>query len=66
MKLSLLTGLRASVLTKLKVKDVKGKKSLRIISPRTGKCLEYGIPIKLSEEIQNYCENKNLEDYLLR
>ena len=60
------TGLRVSDLLKLKVKDVRGKSVLRVISEKTDN--ELGVPMNpyIRSEIAKYTKSMNDEDFLFR
>ena len=60
------TALRVSDLIELKVKDVKGKKSLRVKEKKTGKYRDFDMPIKLRKELQEYCKDKKDDEYLFQ
>ena len=60
------TALRVSDLIELKVKDVKGKKNLRIKEKKTGKYRDFDMPIKLRKELQEYCKDKQDDEYLFQ
>lgn len=60
------TALRVTDLIELKVKDVKGKKNLRIKEKKTGKYRDFEIPSKLKNELQSYCKNRKDDEYLFK
>ncbi|WP_069998237.1 tyrosine-type recombinase/integrase [Cellulosilyticum sp. I15G10I2] len=60
------TALRVSDLIEMKVKDVKGKQSLRIKEKKTGKYRDFDMPIKLRKELQAYCKDRADDEYLFK
>lgn len=60
------TALRVTDLIELKVKDVKGKKRLRVKEKKTGKYREFEMPVKLVKELQIYCKDMNSDEYLFK
>ena len=60
------TALRVSDLIELRVKDVRGKKRLRVKEKKTGKYRDFEMPIPLVKELQEYCKGKLDDEYLFR
>lgn len=59
-------ALRISDLLKLKVSDVKNKKIIRTKEMKTGKVREMPILPKLKQVLDEYCQDKDDEEYLFR
>lgn len=62
----LYTGLRISDILNLKVKDVKGKRTIRIRERKTGRYKSIEIHKELKKELDKYCLNKRLNEYLIK
>jgi integrase len=60
------TGLRISDILKLKVKDVKGKKSINIHEKKTGKQKTLEINPTLKKALAEYCKDKDGDEYLVK
>lgn len=58
------TALRVADLVELKVKDVKGKRILKIKEKKTGKYREYEMPPSLVQALEKYCKGRDGEEYL--
>lgn len=58
------SGLRISDILKFKVRDVKGKDTIRLREKKTGKEKRFPINGKLKKEIAKYIEGKKDYDYL--
>lgn len=59
------TGLRMSDILKLRVRDVKDKKVLRVKQQKTGEYVEIPVNIDLRREYKEYCKDKDPNDYLI-
>lgn len=57
-------GLRVSDIVPLKVRDVKGKTHITLKEKKTGKSKRFMIPKATREQIENYIQQMNNEDYL--
>jgi integrase len=60
------TGLRISDILALKVKDVKGKRSLNIHDKKTGKSNRLDFNIELKRELDAYTKGRDPEEYLIK
>lgn len=60
------SGLRISDILPIKVRDVKGQRSLNIKEKKTGKYRVVPITKELRKMLANYCENKDPEAYLFK
>lgn len=60
------TGLRIGDILKLKVENVLNKENIEIREEKTGKTKEIEISPKLKRELKKFCENKPIEEYLIK
>lgn len=60
------TGMRISDILKLKVKDVKGKISIRVKEDKTKKFKSVAIHKELFNALKSYCEDKPADEYLIK
>lgn len=60
------TGLRIGDILRLKVKDVYHKNRIVIKQEKTRKYIEIPINKELKKLLNKYCENKTLNDYLIK
>lgn len=60
------SGLRISDILQLKVKDVKGRKSIRLVEKKTGKTRLFPINPELDKVLQSYCKEKKKDEYLIK
>jgi len=61
------TGRRVTDILKLRVQDVINKDSLLIRKEiKTGKMANIGFNVKLKKALQPYCENKPLDEFLIK
>lgn len=59
------SGLRVSDILKLKIRDVKGKKEIKIREQKTGKEKIFPVNSTLEKILKAYCEGKKAWDYLI-
>lgn len=59
------SGLRISDILPLKVRDVKGKKEIKLREKKTGKERIFPINSKLAEILESYCKDKKPWEYLV-
>lgn len=60
------TGMRISDILKLRVKDVKGKISIRVKEDKTKKFKSIAIHKELFNALKSYCEDKLADEYLIK
>ena len=60
------SGLRISDILKLKVRDVKNRDSVTIRENKTKKLKTFAINKNLKRELKDYCEDRELNDYLIK
>lgn len=64
-QIGIYSGLRVSDILKLKVKDVKGKKEIKLRETKTGKEKIFPLNTRLQKEINSYCQNKRAYEYIV-
>lgn len=64
--LGIYTGLRISDILKLKIRDVQNKKYINIREKKTGKQKALEINPTLKKALNNYCQDKDPDDYLIK
>jgi len=60
------TGLRISDILRLKISNVKDRKSIAIREKKTGKAKTFEINPILKRELAIYCRGRDMEDYLIK
>lgn len=60
------SGLRISDILKLRVMDVKGKKSVSMRETKTGKYKLFPLHPLLKKELERYCKDKSPEEFLIK
>ncbi len=60
------SGLRISDILKLKIKDVKGRQSISLREQKTNKLRNFEINPKLKKALDDYCQDKDPEDFLIK
>lgn len=60
------TGLRIGDILRLKIKDVKNKKLIRIKMQKVNKNIDISINPKLKVALDQYCKDKDNNDYLIK
>jgi len=64
-EIGIYSGLRISDILKLKVRDVKGKKTIKLRETKTGKEKMFPINAALQKELKAYCEDKKPYEYIV-
>ena len=59
------SGLRISDILKLKVRDVRGKKNIKLREKKTGKEKKFLVHPQLIPILEEYCKNKESYEYLI-
>ena len=64
--LGIYSGLRISDILKLRVKDVKNKEYINLREKKTGKQRIFSLNPFVRKEINNFCEEKEMNEYLIK
>lgn len=64
-EIGIYSGLRISDILRLKVRDVKGKKEIKIREKKTGKEKIFPVNARLQKELKAYCDDKKPYEYIV-
>lgn len=64
-EIGIYSGLRVSDILKLKVRDVKGKKEIKLREKKTGKEKIFPVNPKLQKELNSYCQDKKPYEFIV-